>query len=410
MASTEHFPGMTRNVSFPADAIVPSCDLLDIANQPLFTRPVIVIATASISDSNIYLNGLYQNCFILYRLAEAIGWLPIFVVQSKPKNLEGIPKFFRKCRLAEIEELLAKPLPVKVYLEIGMSLSSNLRRFMKMCGARNVKLYLGNILNIDIETPMFFEGVNFSHHVIGEQDEIWVSPHYAQHLEYAAYLNQVEPDSAHAKIAPYVWDPCIFTNDGERNINWRPRLSGEKPCIVIIEPNISFQKTALIPLLIIEEYARKYPGQELDIIVYNGERFTATQYFKHMIEPNLTIFKKNWVKMEGRHDIISILTKHPHATVLCHQMSNEYNYMIFELLWSKFPVIHNSTAWKTFGYSYPEQDIDKGVELLHHTLHNHDENLEVYTSHAKALVWKHSIYNPEVQQSWKELLESCTTK
>ncbi len=410
MSSTEHFPGMTRNVSFASDAITPSTDLLSISNQPLFTRPVVVIATASISESNIYMNGLYQNCVILYRLAEAIGWLPIFVVQSKPKNLEGIPNFFRKCRIAEIEELLQNPLPVKIYLEIGMSLASHLRRFMKMCGARTVKLYLGNILNIDIETPTHLAGVNFAHHVIGEQDEIWTSPHYAQHLEYAACLNGVEPDAAHAKIAPYVWDPCILTNDGERNITWRPRLSHEKPCIVIIEPNISFQKTALIPLLILEEYSRKHPNIDFDVILFNGERFMASNYFKVMIQPSLSFFTKQTITVEGRSDIVSILTKYPHATVVCHQLTNEYNYMVFELLWSKFPVIHNSTAWKTFGYTYPEQDIRKGAECLHYALMNHDENLEVYTSHAKALAWKHSIYNPEIQQAWKDLLASCDTK
>ena len=163
--SFANLPGMTRRVPGPGDAIVPSSKLSDIS--PSFQRKIILIATASITDSNIYNNGLYQNCFILYRLAEAIGWLPIFIVNKKPDNLHGIPDFVRTCRMAEIEDILKQPLPIKIYVEVGMSISSNLRKYLRMLGARTCKLYLGNIVNIDIETPMFFPGMTFSHHVVG---------------------------------------------------------------------------------------------------------------------------------------------------------------------------------------------------------------------------------------------------
>ena len=96
-----------------------------------------------------------------------------------------------------------------------------------MGGAKVCKLYLGNILNIDIETPMFYTQMHFAHHIVGEIDEIWVSPHYKQHEEYAAILNHVEPISKSMKIAPYVWDSSILSLDGKRNLQWRPRVSGE---------------------------------------------------------------------------------------------------------------------------------------------------------------------------------------
>ena len=141
-------PGMTRRVPSPTETVEPASVLTSLSLG--FQRKIILIATAAISESNIFNNGLYQNCFILYRLAEAIGWFPIFIVNKKPTDLGGIPDFVRTCRMAEIEYILKQPIAIKIYLEVGMSISGNLRKYMKMLGARVCKLYLGNIVNIDI--------------------------------------------------------------------------------------------------------------------------------------------------------------------------------------------------------------------------------------------------------------------
>jgi hypothetical protein len=399
----EALPGMTRRAPGPADAIQPFQSLSEI--PPNLQRQVVLLATASISDSNIFNNGLYQNCFLLYRLAEALGYLPVFVVNSKPKDLTGIPEILRTCRLAEIEDILKQPVKVKLYLEIGMSISSNLRRFLKMLGSRNCKLYLGNILNIDMETPMFFHGMNFSHHVIGEQDEIWTSPHYAQHAEYAAALNQVEPSGKSMRIAPYVWEPSILTDDGRRHVAWRPRRADEKPCVIIMEPNISFQKNAVVPTLIAEELARLDPGQDFDLVILNGDRLCASGYFKAVIEPSLTLAQKGRIKYMPRSDMVSVMRTYPHATAICYHLNNEFNYMVLEFMHAGFPVLHNCRAWKDFGYFYPDHDTRAGASQLKEALTTHQDRLEAYKGHSRALAWRHSIYNPDVQKAWKALIE-----
>lgn len=406
--SLEDLPGMTRRTEGPADAVKPMCSLFSLPAD--FSRPIILIATASISDSNIFNNGLYQNCFILYRLAETIGWMPIFVVNEKPKQLDQVPELIRSCRVAEVEDILKTPLPVKVYLEVGMSLANTLRRFMKMLGARTCKLYLGNILNIDIETPMFFHGMNFSHHVIGEQDEIWTSPHYTMNAEYAACLNQVEPIlNKSMRIAPYVWDPCILTDDGRRYMSWKPKQPTEKQCIIVMEPNISFQKSAIIPILIAEAYARANPTEDFDLIVLNGDRLLASGYFKANIDPYLSLATQGRLKYASRHDMVSIMKSYPSGTAICHHVNNEFNYMVLEFLYTGYPVLHNCTAWKDFGYYYPENDIQIGSTVLQEAITNHAGRLEAYKGHGKALAWRHSIYNPQMQTAWKELLEHAAS-
>jgi hypothetical protein len=400
----ENLPGMTRRVPGPGDNVSPCTTLTSI--KPLFQRNVLLIATASISDGNIFNNGLYQNCFLLYRLAEAIGWMPIFIVNEKPKSLEGISEILRTCRVADLDDILKNPLPVKVYLEVGMSISPNLRRYMKMLGARSCKLYLGNILNIDAETPMFFPGMMFSHHVVGEQDEIWTSPHYGQNAEYAAFLNHVEPEVKSMKIAPYVWDPSIITDDGRRFVQWRNRQQGEKITFIVMEPNISIQKAGLLPILIAEEYARAYPDKDIELIVLNADRLTMSGFYKASIEPCLTLVTQNRIKYSGRNDMITVLKAYPHAIPICHHTNNEFNYMVLEFLYAGFPVLHNCRAWESFGYYYPDNDTIAGSKQLSEVVNYHHERSEVYKSHSRALAWRHSIYNPDVQKAWLELLNS----
>ena len=144
--------GMTRMGSVPVSKHLPLTGLSGI----------------TITDDNLFANGLFQNVFLLYKMFDSAGWTPILVVNTKPTNLEKVPEVLRTTRVLSIEDLVKQPLPIKAYIEIGMSIDPQLRRFLKMIGAKTFKLYLGNILNIDIETPVFYPSMNFSHHVIGE--------------------------------------------------------------------------------------------------------------------------------------------------------------------------------------------------------------------------------------------------
>jgi hypothetical protein len=274
-----------------------------------------------------------------------------------------------------------------------------------MCGGKLVKVYLGNILNIDIETPMFYPSMHFAHHVIEKIDKIWVSPHYGQHAEYAAYLNHViPPKKLEDMIAPYVWDPAVFTRDGEELLRWRPRTKEEEDVILIMEPNISFQKTSLIPLLIVERWyragGRRWKGK---VVVFNGSRMKDTPHFSKTIEPTLDLFMDGRIEYMDRTSITVALKKWPTALFVAHQYNNEYNYMTLELLNNEYPVLHNSESWKEYGYYYKGSGLDSACEQIKKT-YDHENNLETYKAHAKTLIWTHSPYNPSVQEKWSKIL------
>jgi hypothetical protein len=46
---------------------------------------------------------------------------------------------------------------------------------------------------------------------------------------------------------------------------------------------------------------------------------------------------------------------------ICHQWNNEYNYMVLEYFATCYPVLHNASDWKDFGYYYKNSDIAAGI-------------------------------------------------
>ena len=396
---------MTRNFGNPCSDIIPFQTMATL--KPVEERKVILLATATITNDNLFSNGLYQNVFILYKMFDAMGYAPILVVHEKPKTMDNIPPMLQHCRLLSSESIITKPIPVAALIEIGMSIDPLLREFVKMLGGKLVKLYLGNILNIDIETPIFYPAMHFAHHVIEKIDRIWVSPHYGQHAEYASYINHVVPPSSLPDmIAPYVWDPCIVTRGGELTLRWRPRENDEEDRILIMEPNISFQKSFYIPLLAIERWyragGRTWKGK---VVMLNGERIRDTPHSANSVLPTLDLVRDGRVEFVGRMDIVTTMKTWPTATFVCHQYNNEYNYMSLELMWCGFPVIHNSGAWSAFGYTYEGNNVISAAQAIDVAYRTHATNLEVYKGQAATLAWKHSPYNPAVHAAWEDLLK-----
>lgn len=374
-------------------------------------RKLVLLSTATITVDNLYANGLFQNVFVFYRMFDAMGYAPILLIHEKPKDINTIPHTMRKCRMMVTEDMIKQPMAnVAALLEIGMSLDPLVRQFVKMIGGRLLKIYLGNILNIDVETPIFINQHHFAHHVVGKNDGILVSPHYGQHAEYASYLNHVVPPKELVKtIAPYVWDPNILTRDGTQSLTWRAPANSEEELFVIMEPNISFQKSSFVPLLIMERWYRevgKPKGWKGKIQLVNGDRLMLVPHFVHNIMPYLEIYKDDKVESSGRNDIVSTLKEWPTATFILHNYNNEFNYMTLELLWCGFPVIHNSPSWVDFGYGYSGADLKTAADLVENARTRHAERIETYRGHATALAWRYSPYNPAIQKAWASIIEN----
>lgn len=401
-------PGMTRNFGNPCESLKPTTHVATV--PPRAERKVVLLATATITIDNVFSNGLFQNVFVLYRMFDAMGYEPVLVIHEKPESAEKLPMMIRGCRMMVTEEIILKPLPVVALIEIGMSIDPLLREFVKMLGGQLVKLYLGNILNIDVETPIYYPQMHFAHHVIEKIDRIWVSPHYGQHAEYAACINHVmPPDNLEDMVAPYVWDPCFITRDETEPLpTWRPAAKGEHATFVIMEPNISFQKASLVPLLAIERWYRakgRVNGWAGKVVVVNGDRLEGSPHFQNSVRPALTLTADDRIEYTSRKDILTAMRTWPTAIFVGNQINNEFNYMTMELMWAGFPVVHNAATWGAFGYFYDGNNLATAAQQIEAAITSHAERLEVYKAHTRTLIWKHSPYNPEVHAAWEALLK-----
>ena len=379
----EYDPNSATSLSLPSD------------------RPIIILASNEVNDQNLFINGLTQNIIVLYHLFESLGYRS-YLLQHSIQATEK-KAFIHSYRSITTQEMVMKQLPIRVFIEIGMSLDALTRGYLRTIGAKIVKLYLGNILNIDIETIQNYSNMFFNHHIVGEIDEIWTSPHYQQHVEYAAILNRTPIENS--RVVPYVWDSFFMTQYGNKEqFQWVPPADWRTVDVVIVDPNISFQKCTFYSLLLVEAFAKAYPEWRGTVQIINGDRLKLSSNAHNNLLPSLELYRTGRVALYERKRIHTILQENRSACFITHQWNNAYNYMTLELMYANFPIVHNSDGWDTYGYHYSLNQWDKAIQTLANAIQNHQENLNVYQTHAARLIWKHSLHNPAIQQRWRELL------
>ena len=392
------FPTISTGSGLQSQAVVPATIPLLATTERLgqAERPRVLLTTVNISDDHIWANGLFQNIYILYKMMEVLGFEPVLMVDNLENNKDAT--IVKRFRITDFKQYIAAPFKVIAYLEMGMSCDASIRRFFRNMGAKVAKLYMGNILNIDIETITFYPTTNFSHHVAGEIDEIWVSPHYDIHAEYAGAINGLYGKT---RIAPYVWDPMFIEEHGSRYD--ATGVTQQTPRIfLVMEPNISFQKNALVPILALEAYYRKHPHLVDHVIVVNGVKFKDNAYFTANIAPHLSILKAGKLQLMPRAHVGNLMKVMKHAIVIQHQVNNEYNYSLLEFMKMGFPLIHNVPRLSSYGYYYEGNDFDAAAAKMEQVVAAH--NPTQYKAHAEQLAHQFSIHNPANVEGWRRLV------
>jgi hypothetical protein len=392
------------NSELPGNTILPFEErknpYLTPLNLPL-TRKQIILATNEINDQTLFINGLTQNIVILYHLFESLGFEAYLLQHSVTASEKK--EFLKEYRYINTQDMVKNRMNIAVFMEIGMSLDSATRGYLRSVGAKIIKLYLGNILNIDVETIQNYSNMFFNHHLVGEIDEIWTSPHYMQHIDYAAVLNRTAIENG--RVVPYVWDPCFLTQYGAREtFEWKAPADWTTTTMVIMDPNISFQKCSFYSLLLADAFARRHPEWKGKVLVVNGDRLKISSNAHNNFLPELTLWKQGRIELTGRQRIHQVMEKNRSACFLTHQWNNAYNYMTLELLYANYPILHNSDGWETYGYHYDVNEWDNAVDTLCNALQNHQRNLHIYKTHAANLIWKHSSNHPDIQARWRTLL------
>jgi len=365
-------------------------------------RKAIILATNDVNDQTLFINGLTQNIVVLYHLFESMGY-KCFLLQSQNNNGAEKRQFIRSYRVITAQEIIHKPIPIRAFIEVGMSIDAPTRSYLHSIGATIAKLYLGNILNIDIETVQCYNNMFFNHHLVGDIDEIWTSPHYNQHVDYAAIINRT--DMNNSRVVPYVWDSCFITQYGTKEMfEWVAPEKWQFMDFVMMDPNISFQKCSFYSLLLIEAFSKQFPEWRGKVHIINGDRLQISSNALNIFLPSLSMYKNNRIVLYPRKKIHDILKEHRSACFITHQWNNDYNYMTLELLYCNYPILHNSEGWSEYGYYYSIDKWQKAIQTMYNAVKNHTDNLNIYKTHAANLIWKHSVHNPLIQERWKKII------
>lgn len=367
---------------------------------------IIILTSNVIKDNMIYSNGLYQNILNFYRMFEAMGYIPLILFDEKP-HPDDIKEFIKTYRYVLPDAVVSSEIPIYSLIEIGMTVQPELRQFLRNFGTKIIKIFLGNILNIDLEISTRMADIDFSHHISGNYDLLLSSPHYKQNISYAAVINKTPYKLS--KISPYVWSNEILKISLKNNINikWETNVDWRQRNLVIMEPNLGFQKCFYVPLLIAAAFARKNPEWKGKIRIYNMQNVRRNKNFENNIYPLLGITREQ-IELLGRFPITELLSNNRDAIFIHHQINNEFNYMFFELMSQGYPLLHNVSTWKNYAYYYSTSDKNNMnvSKQLYNILREHHQKLGAYCAQFECLAWSHSVYNPVNQKQWETYINN----
>lgn len=145
-------------------------------------------------------------------------------------------------------------------------------------------------------------------------------------------------------------------------------INKEKLNIAICESNITYGKTFLNSLLLIELLYRRIIQEKINIEInqvylFNCEYIQSNQAFINILH-ELTLFKDNKIRIEnGYYYFIDMVKKYDINTVVSLNQNNDMNYLYFDCFQYEINLIHNSNTL---------HQIINGNNLTDMLFYNHD--------------------------------------
>jgi hypothetical protein len=72
-----------------------------------------------------------------------------------------------------------------------------------------------------------------------------------------------------------------------------------------------------------------------------------------------------------------------------------------------FPVVHNFSCFKDYGYYYENNNLDSAIAAIEDVITNHILRKEMYKTQSQELAWRFSPYNSENQKAWLKMIDDA---
>jgi hypothetical protein len=339
-----------------------------------------------------YGSGIGQNIKFYYDLFEEMGLAPFMLVNKKI----GISVLGKNYKEIEYSELFNSDLErVDVVIEVGAVVSGqHMAMLRSKYNTKLIRLRCGNPYTLTVEGLFVTGNLSKSLYIAG-QDAIWVLPHHSNSLQFLSTIH-----SCPSYRVPYIWEPDFVEKQ------FKQSQREEKPNIFVMEPNTSACKNALIPMAIIEKLYRLDSEKFDKAVIYNSENFASKENFLYNFVDNMPSLQACNAKVffNKRKKLNDVFIKPD--ILLTHQVDNELNNIYKEALYMGIPLVHNSPAYKDYGYYYPDMNVDDGVSQILNVISNHNPLKDIEKN--ERFLKRFSIYNKDIQSEYKRLLALVT--
>jgi hypothetical protein len=358
------------------------------------------------ASSNLFNNGLLQNAFFIYEVFTKQGILcDLLCYDEKFTSLN-----YNNTPVKTIYDDESK-FDIAEYALIITVARGVHKSMYDRCRAQNVKVVAfvcGNVFHLN--NAAFVSGSTET--IVTKStpcDEVWIIGSFAYMKSYMEILR-----AAPVRSVPHLWSPCliehatvsVFQRKAAELVYNPSNHTLRKASIFIMEPNIDYVKTALLPIMAVEKLHQQHPDLIEEVLVFC---FPANKKAALAIIDSLSVRSK--IRIFTRIHIADILTtynkKSSMPIFLYWQQHHEWNYMYYEMMYYGFPFVHNSNLMGDFGYLYDGINIDKCVEQLLVALESHHTSHEYQMKKARHYLdsidpdkqiaqcyWKNLIANP----------------
>jgi hypothetical protein len=369
------------------------------ASAPLQRRIGILTTNASLFSS-----GMVQNAYFLYRVFTNLGYacdMLSYDPSFKQLNYTDTP-----VRTISENRTVFRPEDYALLITVSVGVRPTIYEACKKVGTRVIGFTCGNVACMNVEA--FVSETRSSSTIIGKEnpvDSIWL----IQCFEFMkSYLSLARRTTV--ECVPHLWNPCLLEEHAKKrgkthaDLVYNPAIhTNPRSILIMLEPNLQFVKTAVVPIMGAEKLNRTHPDCIELVQVYNYPTKSAAA---DALADTLTLGTK--LRKNKSPNTTEVLLVHNSISYMpifvSHQIYTEWNYLYYELLYYGYPLVHNSPALRDYGYYYEGFDVDACAEQIHTALRTHN------VGHAETLAKNRAFLatiDPDAEACkavWRDLL------
>jgi len=344
----------------------------------------------------LFTNGINYNVILWYNFLELCGYEPYLIYGTyKDEQYEHtIDKFnyTYKCIHYSIKQYrnittLKNFKELKIIFNIGLS-HDNLFNLIKKNNKILIYVMLGNLIQHDVQNI-----IQKDYNIIRinyDYNEVWISPHFEYSKDYLEMRYKTK-----VVVCPYIWEPLLLNTYDLKN---KIKPIENTIDVAIMEPNINYCKTCLIPISICELNEKDIDN----VYVFGAHHLKENKFVKEVLMKK-EIIQKGKTSFEHRVPITDIVSKYCNVVVSCNE-NCDLNYVFLECFYLGIPLVHNSEFLKDYGYYYPDLRINKTLGMFEEIKKKF--NKTDYIEKHKEVLFKYSMHNP-MNQAWIQYKIDC---